>query len=89
MTKTKIYSFDYDEFEKYHEEVLDCVEGCLIDNYITVNDDGKYFVYQECALNEWSSGYYMYEFDNANEAWDFWYDNVWYDNEEEQEGLSA
>lgn len=89
MTKTKICSFNERDFlEKYNEEILDFVEGTLIDNYITVNDDGKYFVYQECYLNEWSSGYYMYEFDNAKEAFDFWYENVWYDNED-QEGLTA
>lgn len=84
MTKTKIYSFDDSDFsEKYNEEILDCVEGSLIDNYITVNSDGKYFVYQECFETSWSSGYWMYEFDNANEAWDFWYENICVNDEVE------
>ena len=55
----------------------------MIDNYITVNDDGKYFIYQEYATTTWTSGYLMYEFDNDKEAWDFWdtYINI-YDDEE-------
>lgn len=84
MTKTKIYSFpEADLSEKYGEEILDYVEGCLIDNYITVNDDGKYFIYQEYATTTWISGYLMYEFNNGKEAWDFWdtYINI-YDDEE-------
>lgn len=84
MTKTKIYSFDErDLTEKYNEEILDIVEGTLIDNYFTFNSDGKYFIYQECYINCWTSGYYMYEFDNAIEAWDFWDVNIRINVEEE------
>lgn len=77
MTKQKIYSFPATDLsEKYGEEILDCVIGCLIDNYITVNQSGKYFIYQEFAISSWTSGYIMYEFDDECEAWDFWDENI-------------
>lgn len=74
MKAKKINGFRYDDFEeKYGEYVLDCVEGNLLDNYITENGEGTHFVYIERVITTWTSGWWMYEFNNVNEAWDFWY----------------
>lgn len=64
---------DYSDFEVCHEEVIEVVEGTLADNYLTLDEDGQYHIYQVYALNEWSSGHIHITSDNDDDVWNYWY----------------
>jgi hypothetical protein len=68
--------FNDDDFKLYHEDIVEVVEGCLIDNFLTVDEDGHYHIYQEFALNSWSSGHIHITSDDDNAVWDYWYENI-------------
>lgn len=40
-------------------EYIDCIEGCLLDNYVIACKRGTAFIYEK-YLNCWSSTYYCY-----------------------------
>ena len=42
--------------DELHGEVIECVDGCLLDNYLYQTDKGTVAVY-ETYLNCWTSGY--------------------------------
>ena len=71
LTKTKILSMTESEIEEQGEEFLECVEGGLLDNYLTTDKNGNLKIYQERYVNCWTSGYYLIE--GSDEAiWDYW-----------------
>lgn len=72
MTKQKIYSFPEREFTDYGETPLEGEEGTLIDNVLTIDNDGNYHIYKECPLNCWTS-YWLRLTGTENEIWDYWH----------------
>lgn len=64
---------DLDELlESIDGEVIDCVEGCLMDNLL-IAYDGGYIVLKETALNCWSSCYEgIAQGGEAAEVWAEW-----------------
>lgn len=54
---------------------IDCVEGCLIDNYLLSTDTETIFL-QETYQNCWTSIYTVYRADygNDSEVFDRWYE---------------
>ena len=71
LTKTKILSMTESEIEEQGEEFLECVEGGLLDNYLTTDKNGNLKIYQERYVNCWTSGYYLIE-GNDEAIWDYW-----------------
>lgn len=70
MIKEKYYG-SIEEIEKeYNGEVIDCIEGCLIDSVLIDTKDG-YIALIETFQNEWTSVYTMYSRDN-DEVYDVW-----------------
>ena len=52
--------YDLDKFIKQnHAEYIECIEGCLVDNYMLSCKRGTAFIYEE-YLNANSSGYTLY-----------------------------
>lgn len=82
LTKTKILSMTESEIEEQGEEFLECVEGGLLDNYLTTDKNGNLKIYQERYVNCWTSGYYLIE--GRDEAiWDYWEKYIDIQTEEE------
>lgn len=54
-------------------DCMECVEGCLLDNFIVATKHGYAAIY-EVYKNEWTSAYYV-EFQRgiAPEVWARWY----------------
>ena len=50
-----------------HPEMLDIIEGSLVDTYILYHDGGVTEVWEETYLNEWSSGLTMRRFTNLSQ----------------------
>jgi len=59
----KIYRLSAGDLEKFlHQnkvEVIDCIEGCLLDNLLCCTRRGVILL-QEHYINEWSSDYMVY-----------------------------
>ena len=72
LKKTKIAALSESDLQEAGEEIIEYVEGGLIDNYITIDINGKMRIYQERYATCWSSGYTMIEGDPAK-LWDYWY----------------
>lgn len=83
LLKTKILSISEEEIEADGEEIIECVEGTVIDNLMTVDKNGNLRIYQERYVNCWTSGYWLIEGDNADieEYWNTYID-VYNDEED-------
>lgn len=87
----RIYGNDVEMWLKQNngDYTGDCVEGCLLDNFMVQTPYG-YAFFKEIALNCWTSCYEVYYgFDRKNHvAWNDIYNevwNMWYDFEAKAE----
>ena len=72
MQKEKFYGSIEEVEEEYKGEVIDCVEGCLLDS-VLIDSASGYIALIETYQNEWTSAYMMYSGDN-DEVYSVWED---------------
>ncbi|MBP5605221.1 MAG: hypothetical protein J6X60_06730 [Ruminiclostridium sp.] len=52
-------------------EIIDIIEGVLIDNYLLQDDDGNYIIFREYPRTTWTSGHEKIT-GNAADIWSIW-----------------
>ena len=81
MNNNKIitsFTIDSDFLEQFvhqnNAKYIECIEGCLLDNYVLACNRGTAFIYEQ-YVNEWTSNYRVefYKKGHEEEGWDKWY----------------
>lgn len=74
---TEFILHDLEKWEKQNgAELLECAEGCLLDNYVFACKRGTAWIFEEYA-NEWSSRYHAFYIPYKEQASNPDYNKLW------------